>query len=234
MRKIKILLLVIVGFFVVTYILGTVSWESRIFKNIVFSYLEKKLEKKISADSLKIAFLKEIEIKNLKFSDKKGFSLSAGKLRIDYDLRKLFFGGLVAECEAKDVSMRREGFTFLKPVFELLLTSYPLGSLKFQYVSTDIYLENETFIPKNLEAVGKNIKVYGNGSVSSDEIIDYRLKFLIASGGLSSALNVFDEVFKELGLGEGVGDWISLSFRIKGKKDKLLVIPTLKGTSAKD
>jgi hypothetical protein len=131
---------------------------------------------------------------------------------------------LFGRCEAKDVRLLRENFAFLKPVFELLAVSYPWGDLRFQNVYADIYLENNTFIPKNLEAIGQNIKVYGNGSVSSNRVIDYKLRFLIASRATSSALNIFD-VFKEMISPNEESGWISLSFRIKGKKDKLVVFP---------
>lgn len=212
MRKIKILIFCIIGLVIAACILGTIPWEVGVLKNAAFSYLGKKFQKEISADSLRVSFLNKLEVTNLKITDRKGFTFSAQKLKFDYNLPKLFSGGLVAKCEAKDVRVLRKNSTFLKPVFELLLLSYPLGSLRFQNVYTNIYLENKTFIPKNLEAVGRNIKVYGDGSVSPDKVVDYKLKFLIAPKGLSSTLSA-------------EGGWISLSFRIKGKKDKLLVIP---------
>lgn len=225
MRKLKILILWVVGFAIATYILGTISWEAEAFKNIIFSHLEERFQKEISADSLKIAFLRNIEVSNLKVSDKKGFSLSAQKVELDYSLPKLLRGGLFARCEARDVRLLRENLAFLKPVFELLLVSYPWGDLRFQNVSTDIHLENNTFIPKNLKAIGQNIKVYGDGGVSADEVIDYKLKFLIASRGTGSTLNIFD-IFKELIFPDEESGWISLSFRIKGKKDRLVVFPS--------
>lgn len=245
MRKIRILLLLIVGLFVAIYILGTIPRESKIFKNIVFSYLERKLEKEISADSLKIAFLRNIEVSNLKVSDEKGFSFSAQKIKFDYSLPKLFSGGLFGRCEAKDVRLWRKNLVSLKPLLELFLISHPRGDLRFQNVYADIYLENNTFIPKNLKAIGRDIKVYGDGSVSRDEIIDYRLKFLIphraqvASGSTtralwdSSTLNIFD-IFKKLISPDEKNGWISLSFRIKGRRDKLLVTPTLEGIGTKN
>lgn len=226
MRKIKILTFSIITFAVIAYILGTISWETEFFKNIALSYLGKKFQKEIYADSLKITFLKKIEVTNLKVSarNKKGFTFSAQRLKFDYNLLNLFSGGLVGRCEAKNVKVLRENLAFLKPLFELLLLSRPLENLRFHNVNANIYLENRVFIPKNLEAVGHNIRVYGDGNVSSNEVIDYKLKFLIAPKRLGETLNIF-ELFKGLISGEEESEWVSLSFRIKGKKDNLLIIP---------
>lgn len=225
MRRIRIIISGLIALVITVYILGTIPWGGGIFKNITLSYLENKFQKEISADSLKIAFLKKIEVTNLKISGEKGFTLSAGKVKLDYNLLKLFSGGLVAKCEARDVRILRKNIVLLKPLFELLLLSHPLEDLKFQNLYTDIYLENNTFIPKNLEAVGDNVKVYGDGSVNSDEIIDYKLNFLLAPKKLGETLNVFDILKGLTAAGGGKSGWISLTFRIRGKKDKLLVFP---------
>lgn len=213
----------LIALVIVTYILGTISWGGGIFKNIVFSYLENKFQKEISADSLRVAFFRKIEITNLEISGEKGFTISAGKVKLDYNLLKLFSGGLIAKCEARDVKILRKNTGLLKPLFELFLLSHPLRNLKFQSFYTDIYFENNTFIPKNLEAVGDSVKVYGDGSVNSDQIVDYRLKFFIAPKKLGETLNVFDILKGLTTSGGGEGGWISFTFRIRGKKDKLLV-----------
>lgn len=223
MKRVRIVILSLIALAIVTYVLGTISWEDRIFKNIAFFYLGNKFQKEISADSVKIAFLKKIEITNLEISGKKGFTISAGKVKFDYNLLKLLSGGLVATCEARDVKILRKNFILLKPLFELLLPSHPLGNLSFQNLHTDIYLENNTFIPKNLEAVGRSVKVYGNGSVNSDEIVDYKLKFLIASKKLGETLNFFDILKGLTTVGGGKSGWVSLTLEIKGKKNELSV-----------
>ncbi|PIU41298.1 MAG: hypothetical protein COS99_06275 [Candidatus Omnitrophica bacterium CG07_land_8_20_14_0_80_42_15] len=179
--------------------------------NLYLKHIEKSLNIDISFSSKQVSLVKAWHFKDVKISSKAGYVVNAKDLFLYPPFFSVRKGEIYINCDAKELGFHKD-MPVIDSVFNLIsLESF--GNITFDDVKAKIALKQSKMDINNLEAVGKDIKIFGRNTTDiKGGAIDCNLKFLFSK-------NITDDIgdtVKVVLLKKEDDSWMGIDVEVKG------------------
>ncbi len=145
----------------------------------IFSvYLGNRLNADITARKVHLGLGPRLEIEDLRIVNSKGLDCRIKASTLNFDLQPMFWKNLKLRFDLKDARFSYPVSKIVKSITGALSIKTP-QHLHFDYVKGEFYCIGDENIIKSLDANGKLLRLFANGSVRGLSI-NYSFKFLLS------------------------------------------------------
>jgi hypothetical protein len=145
---------------------------------IFSAYLGNRLNADITAGKVHLGLGPRLEIEDLRIVNSRGLDCSVKALTLNFDLQPMFSKNLKLRFDLKDVGFSYPASKIVKSITGALSIKSP-QYLHFDYVKGEFYCAGEENIIKSLDANGKLLRLFADGSVRG-LFIDYSFKLSLS------------------------------------------------------
>lgn len=176
MKRFVSLLIIFVIFIILTVV---VILKSPLAKHPISLYLSNVLKSDVAIKECNFSFTTGAKFKDLEIKSKKGLYCTVKDGEIKYDILGLLKNNLVLDCSLKSVEFSHSSSPVIKGITHL----FGMGEVdlfNFDTVKGSLYIKPKEFIIKDLNARGKDISFFANGTTKDNKYITYSLKLMLS------------------------------------------------------
>ena len=163
-------------------------------KFAVSAYIEKELDADVNIEKLRVNYRGKITLENTTLKNSNGLDCSIESAVIDYDIIFSISKGLKFDFNLYGVRLSDPDSKIINALSKSLSLK-PLDVLDFSMVTGKFIRTKETLEIRSLNAKGKLLRIFADGTIVGDKTIDCNFKMLLSDEVVSEIPDSIRKVF---------------------------------------